>query len=73
MDMARRSVLGALGPLFASKPRPASRPGSETAGLPVLVVTTQPCPRCGLTVCFLPGQRRNQCGHCGTKVTSGLV
>jgi ribosomal protein S27AE len=34
----------------------------------VVVWETVPCPRCGLVVAFLPGQRRNRCGHCGKRV-----
>ena len=31
-----------------------------------VVWDAQACPGCRLPVCFLPGQRRNTCAHCGT-------
>jgi len=38
----------------------------------LLIIESENCPRCGLVVLFLPGQKRNRCAHCGKRVRHGL-
>ena len=67
----RRQVLGGA-PVAALTVAGALSAGQLAMLGPVreVVWEAQACPGvgCGLPVCFLPGQRRNTCGHCGSLV-----